>query len=70
MKEILSWGSLVPRLAFRPIHTFGNGIVFEERECDNGSGGVAEPCFMSCLHEMLCGLRLSPVKKTQNQPKM
>lgn len=58
MKEILSWESLVPRLAFRPVHTFGNGILFEEQECGNGSSGLAEPCFMSCLHEMLCGLRL------------
>lgn len=83
-KEILSWGSLLPRLACRTLSTFGNGIVFEKQERGNGSGGFAEPCFMSCLHEMLCGLRLwgklvclstpkpactPSVKKKKNNPK-
>ena len=52
-KETLSRGSLLPRLAFRPLATYGNGLFFEERGCRKGSGGLAEPCFTSCLLEAL-----------------
>lgn len=46
----LSRRSLLTRIAFRPLASYGNGFFsFEEWGCGKGVSGLAEPCFMSCL---------------------